>query len=307
MHRDPFGARGDFTTAPEISQMFGELIGAWLADMWMKLGSPSRVNIAELGPGRGTLMQDALRATARVPGFHQALSLHLVDISPSLRQMQQERLSQYHPQWHTEIRTLPDDAPVLIVANEFLDALPVRHLVQTDQGVMEKAVGLDEKGGLAFGLIPTFLAAPFELKIGEVAEVGPARDKAVAEMATLINKATGAALIVDYGYEQARPGETLQAMRAHEFVDPLAEPGEADLTAHVDFEAIKRAAGLRVRGPVGQGEFLQRLGIGHRAAILKDEAGLKRLTDSAEMGALFKVAALCHDNKMEIAGFEGDE
>jgi NADH dehydrogenase [ubiquinone] 1 alpha subcomplex assembly factor 7 len=155
--------------------------------------------------------------------------------------------------------------------------------------------------------MPTFLAAPFDLEIGEVAEVAPARDKAVAEMATLINKATGAALIVDYGYEEAQPGETLQAMRAHEFAGVLEEPGEADLTAHVDFSAIRRAAGLRVRGPVTQGEFLQRLGIGHRAAILKDEAGLKRLTDPAEMGALFKVAALCHDNKMEIAGFEGDE
>jgi NADH dehydrogenase [ubiquinone] 1 alpha subcomplex assembly factor 7 len=307
MTRDPFGARGDFTTAPEISQMFGELIGAWLADMWLKLGSPARLTLAELGPGRGTLMQDALRATRNAPGFHAALDLRLVEMSPVLRRMQEERLGAYRPRWHTEIATLPDDAPLLIVANEFLDALPVRHLVGTAQGVMEKAVGLDSAGGLCFGLVPCFLAPPFPLAEGETAEIGPARDGAVREMAGLLGKAGGAALIIDYGYEQARPGETLQALRGHEYVDPLAEPGEADLTAHVDFGALRRVSAVPVRGPVPQGLFLKRLGIEHRARVLGDAAGLERLVSPAQMGELFKVAALCHDREMEIAGFEGDE
>ncbi len=314
--RDPLGAAGDFTTAPEISQMFGELLGLWCAECWQRMGRPDPVVLAELGPGRGTLMADALRAARVVPAFRSALRVHLVETSPTLRVAQAAALGRagldHPPAWHDSLAGLPE-APLLGIANEFFDALPIRQFQRTAAGWRERLIDWDEanrhlrfvlsaRPDPAALLIDRGLAAA---PVGAIAEIGLTGRALAAELGRRMVESGGAALIVDYGYERPAAAETLQAVRRHKTVDPLAEPGEADLTAHVDFAALAaaaRAAGAVVTGPVAQGEFLARLGIGQRAAMLKRnaaaaqaaeiDAALARLIAPDQMGALFKVLAM---------------
>ena len=279
--RDPLGTRGDFTTAPEISQMFGELVGAALADCWKRAGAPADAIYAELGPGRGTLAVDALRVM-RAAGF--AGEVHLVETSPVLRALQQQAVPGAH--WHESVDDLPA-RPLLLVANEFLDALPIRQFI----GGAERRL-LVAGGGLAFD------------RDGEIVEDSPAREAAVAAVATCLAARGGVALFIDYGHERTSAGDTLQAVRGHGFAPVLAEPGEQDLTSHVDFEAVARAASdadALVTRVVGQGEWLSRLGIEARAQALvranpdraqEVHAALHRLAHPGEMGRLFKVIAL---------------
>jgi len=319
--RDPFGQNGDFVTAPEISQMFGELLGVWLVEAWRAAGSPSPVRLAELGPGRGTLMSDVLRVARIAPPFLEALTLHLVETSPVLRERQRETLAGAgkEPQWHSDAGEIPP-GPAFILANEFFDALPVRHFVKTIGGWRERLVGLGHEGELTFGL----LDAPredlvVEAKEGSIIEIGAAGQTVMADLAARIAAQGGAMLAIDYGYEHTSLGDSFQAVKGHDYVDPLAEPGEADLTAHVDFAALARAArgvGAKVLGPTTQGAFLQRLGITQRAATLARKAtpeqaeaigaALRRLTDAEDprdMGALFKVVAITHPALPDLPGF----
>ena len=307
--RDPFGAAGDFTTAPEISQMFGELIGLCLAQCWLDQGAPAPFALAEIGPGRGTLMADALRAIARVPGMREAAQVHLVEASPRLRARQAEALGgTVTPAWHDRIEDLPD-LPLFLVANEFFDALPIRQFLRSGGGWRERQVGLVE-GRLAAGFGPEtgygFLSGRLaDTAAGEIVELCTALPAIAGEIARRIARFGGAALVIDYGGWHSR-GDTLQAVRAHRPDDPFAAPGAADLTAHVDFEALARAfraAGGRPSGMTPQGVFLERLGIAARAGILarglsgarlQDHlAAHRRLTHPEEMGQLFKVMA-CH-------------
>lgn len=339
--RLPFGAAGDFVTAPEISQMFGELLAAWVVEAWRAMGGPGPFALIECGPGRGTMMKDMLRATRREAAFRAALEVHLVETSAGLRQMQRETLKDCSAPplcWHAAIDDVPA-MPAVIVANEFFDALPVRQAERRPAGWFERTVSIDDHGALALGLAPEPMAGatsgamsgatsgdppgdpPGDLpalpqaRTGEIFEwrpPGPAR--AVAARAA----AGGAALVIDYGHTVSAAGDTLQAVRAHAPVSPLAAPGLCDLTAHVDFEALgreARAAGARVHGPVTQGCFLRRLGIAARAAVLQANvparspgiaADLRRLTGSGpgEMGDLFKVVAFSAPAIDRLPGFE---
>jgi SAM-dependent MidA family methyltransferase len=305
MTRDPLGAAGDFVTAPEVSQMFGEIVGAWLAHAW-ELAPAPRIRLVELGPGRGTLMADVLRVAARHPHFCAAVSVHLVETSPVLRAKQAEVLARsgHEPVWHNRFAEVPD-GPVLVVANEFFDALPIRQFIHSEGAWRERVVGLNAAGQLSFGIGPELLAEGPEAPEGAVLEVAPAGEALAGEIARRIAADGGAALIVDYGYATGGPGETLQAMRRHAFVDPLAAPGEADLTAHVNFATLARqakAAGAAVHGPIAQGKFLLSLGLRERAERLGAaaaaptretlRASVERLAGAEGMGGLFKVLAL---------------
>jgi SAM-dependent MidA family methyltransferase len=322
--RDPFGAAGDFITAPDISQMFGELFGLWAAQVWGQIGSPASVLLVELGPGRGVLMADALRAARAAPEFFDAISVHLVEASDILARQQADRLaaSGRPVTWHKNLDELPS-GPAIFFANEFFDALPVRHYVKTPQGWRERLVGLDGEGGLSFGLSPEiepYLRAKAD--DGVVLEVGAAAQRLMTQIAARVVAENGALLAVDYGYDHTGLGETLQAVKAHQFVDPLVEPGEADLTTHVDFAALARAAlsaNAQVYGPVGQGEFLREIGILQRAEALRSRAtpeqavaigaAVARLTGSAsnEMGGLFKVLAVTRRGLLDVPGFSLDD
>jgi SAM-dependent MidA family methyltransferase len=312
--RDPLGAGGDFTTAPEISQMFGELIGLCLADAWARAGRPEAAYV-ELGPGRGTLAADALRAM-RSAGL--APEVHLVETSPVLRAAQAERLPQ--ASWHPDLSTLPADRPLLIVANEFFDALPASQLIRGRGGWHERLVGHD---GACFvpgagsavpeSAIPSHLRAAPE---GTILETSPASLAVVRELAQSLAAQGGAALIVDYGHDRTAAGETLQAVKKHAYADPWQAPGESDLTVHVDFEALGAAAaesGIRLLGPVAQGDFLTRLGIDARMAALSRSApggadafhaARDRLVSAEQMGKLFRVLGLTAPGWPPLEGFE---
>ena len=305
--RDPLGRSGDFTTAPEISQMFGELIGLWCVSVWEAMGSPNKFTLAELGPGRGTLMADALRAAAIRPGFAAAAKLALVEISPPLREIQAAALRGLtQPDWFENVPDLPA-GPVMAIANEFFDALPVRQFARTGNGWAERVVGL--KGDrLAFGLrpavppsLPSGLA---DAKAGAIWQHSAAAGGVAGDLAARIVAEGGAALIIDYGHAAPGLGDTLQAVRDHQYDEPLAHPGEADLTAHVDFAALAASAsgaGAITRPVIDQATLLRRLGIAERAERLgrgKDaatiasiEAATKRLTVPDKMGRLFKALA----------------
>lgn len=303
--RDPLGRAGDFITAPEISQVFGELIGLWCVAVWEAMGSPSHVVLAELGPGRGTLIADALRAARVRPSFAEAADVALVEINSELRKAQAEALARSaQPRWFDRAQDLPA-GPMIVIANEFFDALPIRQFIRTERGWAERVVGLDAAGVLAFGLRPLLGEVnPGAAPIGAIVERRPGVAPIVSHLAQRIARDGGAALVIDYGYVGPAFGDTLQAVRGHQYVDPLANPGEADLTAHVDFTDIADAArsgGASVRRTISQGEFLLALGIAERTAALvrgKDEAtavGLKsaatRLVETDQMGTLFKVAS----------------
>ncbi len=301
--REPFGPNGDFITAPEISQMFGELIGLALAQAWLDQGSPARFVLAELGPGRGTLMADVLRATAQVPGFRTAAQVHLVEASPRLRALQAQVLGP--AVWHDTVHSLPD-APLFLIANEFFDALPIRQFLRDGQGWRERMVGL-QAGRLGWGLSATsgFGGLTHRLadtKDGDLVEICPGLGPVAAVIGQRISAHGGAALFIDYGDWRSQ-GDTLQAMQAHARADPLAAPGLADLTAHVDFEAIAMACAPACPTRLTpQGVFLERLGITARAERLAARlsgaardthiAAHRRLTHPSEMGHLFKVMGL---------------
>lgn len=313
--RDPFGAEGDFITAPEISQMFGEMIGLWLADVWERVGRPERACYVELGPGRGTLALDALRTMKRF-GFEP--DVHLVEGSPELRSQQQQAVPQ--AQFHQDLSTVPTDRPLLLVANEFLDALPVRQLVRTAEGWREVMVTVDAGGNFvpAAGLQPMDSAvseARREAEEGTVIETCPAAAAIVRETAGRLAQQGGTALLIDYGYAEPRTGSTLQALAKHRKVDPFALPGEADLTALVDFAIladIVASSGARWLGTVEQGAWLRAMGIDRRAEVLAAASpqhretvmrAKDRLTGDEQMGKLFKVMGLSGPKWPGGAGF----
>jgi len=312
--RDPFGAGGDFITAPEISQMFGEMVGIWLADVWSRAGSPARVAYVEPGPGRGTLARDALRVAAR---FGLTPEVHFIETSPTLRKLQAEAFPQ--ARFHADSASLPQDLPLLLVANEFLDALPIRQMVKTPQGWRERMVGLDHGRFVPVaGSLPMDAAVPEVWRaapVQTIVESCPAAAAVTMDLAARIAEQGGAGLIIDYGYAAPQTGSTLQALRAHAHVDPFVDPGEADLTALIDFATaaqVAAAQGARVSGPSGQGAWLKAMGIETRAAALARAApqeaealaaALVRLTAPEQMGDLFKVLGLAGGGWPEGAGF----
>jgi NADH dehydrogenase [ubiquinone] 1 alpha subcomplex assembly factor 7 len=309
-HRQPLGVAGDFVTAPEVSQIFGELIGLWCADLWQRMDRPDPVIVAELGPGRGVLMADFLRAADGVPGFRAAMRLLLVEASPVLRAEQQRRLASAEPRWVTGIDELPD-GPLLLVANEFLDALPIRQLVRGERDWAERLVAVGAAGVLCFAegpespalslLVP---AARRDADPGAIVEICPAATTLAAALAERFRRWPGAALFVDYGYAEAASGPTLTAIGEHRPAGVLDRPGTVDLSAHVDFVAFADAAvaaGAAVYGPVSQGRFLESLGgaarfeaLSRAAPSQRDalDAGFRRLIDPTEMGTLFKALAI---------------
>ncbi len=320
MTRDPLGADGDFVTSPEISQMFGELLGLWAAETWRLAGSPHPARLVELGPGRGTLMADALRAARAAPDFYRELSATLVETSPALQARQQRMLESADRtvEWVDSVDRIPSGAAI-VVANEFFDALPARHYVKTAEGWRERQVGL-AAGRLAFGAaaqIERYLTV--EAPVGAVLEVGAIGQRIMTTLAARIVTHGGALLVVDYGHSQTALGETLQAMRDHAYVDALESPGEADLTTHIDFSGLARAAkaaGARVHGPVTQGFFLRQIGIVQRAqALMRNatpeqrdeiEKSLVRLVSEekdTDMGRLFKVIAVTQRSVDALPGF----
>lgn len=314
--RDPLGAAGDFTTAPEISQMFGEMLGAWAAAVWQGMGAPSRAVLAELGPGRGTLMRDALRAGGVLPGFAEAAEVWLVETSPALRARQAETLSGAAPRWVARVEELPP-GPLILLANEFFDALPIAQFQRTDAAWRARHVTI-EGNRLAFGWGPPRPLAMLDARFGAVpdgtvVEVSPEAEAVAAELGARIAAQGGAALFIDYGAWDGT-GDTLQAVRVHAPADPLVAPGEADLTAHVRFRALAEAARpAAAHGCVPQGLFLERLGISARAGRLargRDPAvvemlaaALHRLTHPSEMGNLFQVLALTPEDAPVPPGF----
>jgi NADH dehydrogenase [ubiquinone] 1 alpha subcomplex assembly factor 7 len=310
--RRPIGRDGDFITAPEVSQMFGELIGVWIATAWQSMASPRDLIVAELGPGRGTLMADALRAMKSGPALSESLRVALIETSPALRAVQRETLaaSPASLNWYARIDEVPQ-GPLVVIANEFIDALPVRQLVRERGRWHERSVTL-ASAGFAFcagaavdeGTLPAWVRS-LDANDGNIVELRPAATLLLDSLAARAKHAPMAALIIDYGHERSAVGDTLQAVAHHRFADPLAAPGEADLTAHVDFATLRdtaRAHGLSAYGPMPQGEFLLKLGLearcerlargatpAQRAAIL---AGAARLADPRQMGVLFKALAL---------------
>ncbi len=312
--RDPLGVAGDFVTAPEISQMFGELIGLWLADVWSRAGRPGAVRYVELGPGRGTLARDALRAAGKVGLIP---DVHFVETSGALRDLQSRAVPQ--ARWHDDLASVPEDGPLLLVANEFLDALPVRQLVHAEAGWRERMVGYEDGRFLpVVGDRPMDAAVPEALRDGApgtIIETCPGAAAVVSEVAARLAAQGGAALFIDYGHARFRPGSTLQAVRGHRKVDPFVAPGEADLTALVDFATLAQVAlnhGARWLGTVEQGAWLRALGIDARAAALARaapaetdavNAARNRLVAPDQMGALFKVMGLAAPSWPDGAGF----
>ncbi len=314
--RDPFGTRGDFITAPEISQMFGELLGLCLAQVWLDQGRPARFLLAELGPGRGTLMADVLRATRGVPGFHEAAEVHLVEGSAVLRAAQRRAIAG-DVIWHERVESLPE-GPLYLLANEFFDALPIRQFQRSGEGWRERVVGLSDDRltlGLGGPVAPPALAERLaDTREGDIVETCGPGAAVMAEIGARIAGQGGAALIVDYG-DWRSLGDTFQALKAHQPVDPLAEPGAADLTAHVDFEALALAAAPAMHTRLTpQGVFLERLGIAARAEALARNlsgpalethlAAYQRLTGAEEMGTLFKVMGLYPEGAAPPPGLE---
>jgi len=323
MSRDPFGQAGDFTTAPEISQMFGEIIGAWAADCWIKMGRPEDFILLECGPGRGTLMADALRATKNLPGFHEAMDLHLLESSPVLRDRQAQILKDFTPAFHMSLKSVPKNRPVIILANEFFDALPVRQLVMREGIWKETGVSIDENDTICLyefevdkELVKAINADLLPPEENRIVEVSLEQNDLMHELSKTILNQGGVALIIDYGFIENASGDTLQAVRNHQYTHILDSPGECDLTAHVNFYNlgnISMTNGCAVYGPVSQGAFLNRLGLKERASVLTSHAtqeraldiaaAYDRLTSRAQMGELFKVMAFTGQDEWSPEGF----
>ncbi len=300
MKRDPLGWEGDFTTAPEISQMFGEILAVWAADAWLALRAPKKFALVECGPGRGTLLKDLLRAVRKVEGFLDAAEVHLVEMSDVLKEKQTQNLSDYSPVWHKTLESVPDDMPLIVIGNEFLDALPFRQFV-FDGGVWKERVVGVEDDALVIGLRA---AGPYaknfpKADLDDVYEISPTRESFVKNLSDRLSAQKGAAVLIDYGSITGGFGDTFQAVRGHEFVDVLSTVGDADLTSHVDFAALSKRVGNAKVQLTTQGDFLRTLGIVIRAQVLKKKAsreqakdleqGLQRLIDYNQMGELFKV------------------
>ena len=323
--RDPLGSGGDFITAPEISQMFGELIGVWMATVWRQMGAPENFRIVELGPGRGTLLDDALRATKAVPGFCQAAVLHLVEISPALREVQERRLAKTGlvMLWHDTLEDVPG-GPSIIVANELIDALPVHQAVKREDGWHERVVTVTAEGNLAFDAAREPLqffdtSLPRSLRGAPLGSIYEWRADTVALELGRRTRDDGAALIIDYGHAHSGLGDTLQAVARHSFTDPLRAPGMADLTAHVDLEVLSQCAetmGARIHGPIRQRDLFLRLGIEKRAAALKSVVSEQKAADielafsrliaggARGMGELFKAIAIAAPKLGPLPAFE---
>jgi SAM-dependent MidA family methyltransferase len=317
--REPFGQSGDFITAPEISQLFGEMMGIFLVQAWQRHGEPTPVNIAEIGPGRGTMMADMLRVIAKLSSaLYEAANVHLVETSERLQKIQSQTLvaHKFKVSWHDSFDTLPEGF-LLLAANELFDAIPIRQFVKTAQGFRERLVGLDAEGELTFaagvaGIDPALLPeAAQTAPLGTTFEVAPARDAVMAALSERIRLSGGTAVIIDYGHMATGLGDTLQAVRDHQFDPPLKHPGEADITSHVDFEQLARRAvaeGLQINGLTYQGDFLLALGLAERAAALgrdKDAETQENIRSDAErlagagegkMGELFKVLVVSSPN-----------
>jgi len=321
---DPIGRDGDFITSPEISQTFGEMIGAWLAATWSSVDSPKEKILVELGPGRGTLMKDILRATKNVDGFHDGLEVHLVEVNEKLRDRQRNVLEHEKVEifWHDSVDDLPAK-PIFLVANEFFDALPIVQFTKMKKGWRENIIRLDEEGNLEFGILekktkPCKLV-PEEFddaKVGDFYEMSPYSIEVIEKISEHIKKHDGAALIIDYGYFKNELADTFQSVKAHKYHNPLKTPGEADLTAHVNFPNLQKVAikkGVNAYANVTQGELLVSLGIGIRAKAImeklngrdKDVFGdaIKKLISVDEMGSLFKCMAIMRQDRDVPYGF----
>ncbi|MBG1230975.1 class I SAM-dependent methyltransferase [Aestuariivirga litoralis] len=312
MNRDPFGALGDFTTAPEISQIFGEMIGIWCVAAWEAIGSPDPFLLVELGPGRGTLMQDVLRTTSRMAEFQAAARVHMVETSPVLRKLQQEKLGETVT-WHDSIESLPQE-PMIFVANEFFDALPVRQIVKRGNAFFERCVGLQD-GLLTLVDVP---APRFNFESDGVQEISPVSHAIAMELGARIQALGGAGLVIDYGHLKTGVGDTVQALKNHKPCGILEFPGESDLTAHVDFDALDYGftqGGAAALPPMTQGAFLKAMGLEQRLTALATKlegkaqtdftAGARRLVDDKEMGQLFKVIAVAQAQRQPVYPFEG--
>lgn len=308
--KDPLGQAGDFVTAPEISQMFGEMIGVWCVSAWRAMGKPPRFHLAECGPGRGTLMADLLRAVKKDVEFLAALRLHMIEINPVLRKKQREALEKYAPAFHDHLSLVPDDAPAIVIGNEFLDTFPILQQIRQDEMWYERRVGWcaqDEEFCYQNGpQLSGSEGGREEGREGDVRESSPERLKVMEGIYDRLRKGGGAALMIDYGYEGPKNGDTFQAVRSHAFTSPLDAPGECDLTSHVDFFPLMTAArerGLSVFLST-QGEFLEGMGLSLRLHTLMKGASEKRKEDllrQAErlagpdyMGQLFKVLEVSH-------------
>lgn len=314
MKQDPLGAAGDFTTAPEITQAFGELIGLWAVETWRHLGSPGSFTLCELGPGRGTLMSDALRAAQMLPEFGKAAQVHLLEASPFLREKQQSALAAHNPTWIDTLEQLPDQ-PIIIIANEFFDALPVRQFQRVPDSWKERRIAVGPQGTFVFTLASSPEAPTYEMDDGMVMETSPASVDMISRLARPIVKNRGAALVIDYGDDEVY-GETLQAVANHRGAHLLSTPGMADITAHVSFMPLANAVrkiGCRVYGPIEQGEFLLALGLKERTEQLcakaneeqqrSLKAALHRLTAPEAMGKLFKVMSFSDKATLAPPGF----
>lgn len=299
MTRDPLGAAGDFTTSPEISQIFGELIGVWVAQVWASMGSPRHFSLVELGPGRGTLMADILRVLAKVENCRKAADINFVETSPVLRAAQQDRVPD--ATWHHTVASLPA-RPTIVIANEFFDALPIRQFERREGRVFERCIGLKDNA-FEIGLVPSPVVMP--LRGDGIYEDPTFRNAVALQVADLLSTQGGAALVIDYGHGHTAMGDTLQAMISHRFCPITENPGEADITSHVDFEALGRAfaeGGARPAGFMPQGDFLNAMGLEARTEVLSRTvegeahtqlvAATERLAHPAQMGHLFKVMAV---------------
>lgn len=315
MTRDPFGKKGDFTTAPEISQLFGEMVGLWCVDTWLRMGSPRRFSLVEAGPGRGTLMADIMRATRHVEGFHDSCSVHLLEVSPVLKAQQEEKLQNYQVSWHSDVDSIPEECPIIFVANEFFDALPVRQIENKNGQPMEVFVGVNDNQFC-------FRSYPLDAHQKKFSQEGfiewaPDREVFLKTVADRVVVQGGAGLIIDYGYQEGS-GNTLQALKDHTYKDVLQEVGECDITAHVDFAALGSCLvgkNITVYGPINQRAFLKNMGLDlrlkHLLGCANDKQkqdlvrGAERLTNITDMGSLFKVLGFSHSDYTKMAGFYG--
>lgn len=324
----PFGREGDFITAPEISQMFGEMIGAWVYDTWQQLGEPGTFNLLEFGPGRGTLMSDILRVTMKSDTFRSAARISLVEVSPSLKQSQKETLSGHEVSWCAELSEINHDCPTIIIGNEFLDALPIEQLKRTEQSWQKRVIKYDApKNEFSFDWESAeqelIALLPAKTESHQIYEVAPQRQKVIKDVCTHISASSGAALWIDYGYTKRHYGDTLQAIKKHQYSDILTNIGQSDITAHVDFQALAEdvhSHDTLSSRTTTQGEFLKKVGIEYRALALKNsvlkahgtdngakkiyeiDQDLNRLISRNEMGELFKVMAI-YDNRITPSGF----
>lgn len=321
--RPSLGERGDFITAPLVSQMFGELIGLWAVETWHRLGAPERFRLVEVGPGDGTLISDALRAARLAPGFLEACDLILIEPSAPLRALQARALAgaDLSPRWVRDLTRIETDAPVILIANEVLDCMPARQFVRTEGGWAERRIGVTDDNDLTFGLTAIsggFDKPSFDIDPGQVFEISEQQPVFGRDLGLLMKAASGAALLIDYGRARPEAGDTLQALRRHQKVSPLDNPGEADLTQWADFPLVLEAAlrtGADVTGCLLQGEFLRRLGIEARAERLKSgrpdaaaviDRQLNRLTADDQMGSLFKAAAIFSPRSLIVPGWDAE-